>query len=226
MNQLESLLNAIASIRFCLNFFSLREALKCPIQIHYQVKVDIDKKASIIIKSPLKTGMIKIGFTGAQFIPKRSSFFIMKENSQISFENECEFGPGIIIYMEKGSQMIIGDHLYVNTNCTIRNTSKIVFEDHVGLGWNNFINTSEGHEISIDGKVKPYDGNILIRRCAWITSNCTINKNTEIGAFSIVGQHSIVNKKIEQDHVLIAGSPAKIIKTNVLRLDKQQFENS
>lgn len=107
---------------------------------------------------------------------------------------------------------------------SIRNTNKIIFEDHIGLCWNNFINTNDGHEISIDGKVKPYNGNILIKRCVWITSNCTINKNVEIGAFSIVGQHSIVNKKIEQDHVLIAGYPAKIVKTNVLRLDKQQYE--
>lgn len=224
MNIVERILNTIASIRFCLHFFTLKEALKRPIQIHYKVKTHIEKNALIQIKSPLKTNMVRIGFTGAEFLSKRQALFIMKEDSKIFFENECEFGPGIIIYMEKGSQMIIGDHLYANTNCTIRNTNRIVFEDHVGLGWNNFINTSDGHEISIDGKIKPHNGNILIRRCVWITSNCTINKNTEIGEFSIVGQHSIVNRKCEQDHVLIVGSPAKIVKSNVLRLDKKQYE--
>ncbi|MCH5311273.1 MAG: hypothetical protein J1E57_04870 [Prevotella sp.] len=224
MNVIERTLNAIASFRFCLYFFTLKDALKRPIQIHWKTKVCIEKNTSIEIKSPLKTNMVKIGFTGAEYISSRQAIFVMKEGSKIIFENECEFGPGVIIYMEKNSQMIIGDGLYANTNCTIRNTNRIVFEDHINIGWNSFINTSDGHEVSIDGFVKPHSGDIFIRRCVWITSNCTINKNTEIGAFSIVGQHSIVGKKFEQEHVLIAGCPAKVVKSNVLRLDKQQYE--
>jgi len=43
-----------------------------------------------------------------------------------------------------------------------------------------------------------------------------INKNTKISDDSIVGWGSIVTKKFEDKNIIIAGTPAKIVKRNIM----------
>ena len=51
-------------------------------------------------------------------------------------------------------------------------------------------------------------------------------KNTKISNNSIVGAGTIINKKFEDENVIIAGVPAKIIKKNVNwnRYDTEIYE--
>ena len=73
---------------------------------------------------------------------------------------------------------------------------------------------------------KPDTNSIEIGNHVWVGLNSTILKNTKISDNSIVGAGTIINKKFEDENVIIAGVPAKIIKKNVNwnRYDTEQFE--
>lgn len=58
-------------------------------------------------------------------------------------------------------------------------------------------------------------GSIFIGNHVWCGFNVIFLKNSSVGADSIVAAGSMINKNLDQSNSLIAGSPAKIIKSGV-----------
>lgn len=58
---------------------------------------------------------------------------------------------------------------------------------------------------------------VEIGRHVWIGKDVKIGKNVRIPDDCIIGWNSLVTKPFEQTNCIIAGSPAKIIKQNILR---------
>lgn len=219
MKIIERLLNTIASIRFCSHFFPLKTALKRPIQIHYKLQYNIKKGAKIVIDSPLKPNLIKIGMDNTQYIQAKNSIVHLESNSELHFSANAIFSRGICLWLEKGAKMNIGNNFYCNNNCTFRCTDKIILHDNVLLGWNIMLNTTDGHILEINGIPSLSSGTIEIGNHTWIASNTNINKNVIIAEECIVAQNSLVNKKFLTPHCMIAGIPAKVVRKNIKRLD-------
>ena len=63
----------------------------------------------------------------------------------------------------------------------------------------------------------PFGGpqDVILEDDVWIMSRVTILKGSYIAKGSAVAANSLVNKKFTQNNILIAGSPAKILKENI-----------
>jgi acetyltransferase-like isoleucine patch superfamily enzyme len=83
---------------------------------------------------------------------------------------------------------------------------------------NIFIRATDGHIITdkATGEIlnKPKHPVVIGKNC-WIGQNCLIAKNAVIPDNTIVGMGSVVTKLFKEEYTVIAGNPAKIIKTNV-----------
>jgi len=121
------------------------------------------------------------------------------------------------------------------TNSTIICREEIIFEDHIFLSWGCTICDHNFHSVDynerrndfkqvyddvINGRNVNYGKNwetvdskpVRICSDAWIGMNCTIMKGVTIGKGAIVGANSVVTKDVP-DFTIVAGNPAKIIKT-------------
>lgn len=58
--------------------------------------------------------------------------------------------------------------------------------------------------------------NIILKDNIWICENVTILNKTKISSNSVVALSSIVNSSFDKENVLIAGSPARIKKENIM----------
>lgn len=219
MNIVERLLNAIASVQFCLHFFPLKDALKRPIQIHHKLQFDIKSGAKIIIDTPLQSNLIKIGIDNTLYIQAKNSIIHLESDSVLHFSANAIFSKGICLWLEKGAKMNIGTNFFCNNNCTFRCTNQITLHDNVLFGWNIMLNTTDGHIVEIDGKTNKTSGFIEIGYHTWVASNTNISKNVNISRECVVAQCSLVNKSFHTSHCLIAGIPAKIVRKNLNRLD-------
>ncbi len=219
MNIIERTLNAIVSIRFCLHFFTLKEALKRPIQIHYGLNYKIETGAKIIIDAPLYSYMIKIGVDDTKYIQAKKSIIHLGKNSTLRFKSDAIFSKGISLWLEPDAEMNIGTGFFCNNNCTFRCSTNITLHDRALFGWNIMLNTTDGHVIETENKVKSMSGPITIGSHTWIASNSEISKNVTIAEECIIAQHSLINKSFLIPHCLIAGVPAKVVRENVSRLD-------
>lgn len=77
---------------------------------------------------------------------------------------------------------------------------------------------SDTHTITdASGKIINWGKFVEIGSHVWIGTGVTILKNTKIPSGTIVGAHSVVSGcKIKEENCIIAGSPAKVVKTNVI----------
>lgn len=66
-----------------------------------------------------------------------------------------------------------------------------------------------------DGKCINHAESIEIGNHVWIGMDVSISKGAQIADNSVIGQKALVTKAFKEQNVMIAGVPARIIKTNI-----------
>jgi acetyltransferase-like isoleucine patch superfamily enzyme len=123
-------------------------------------------------------------------------------------ESTAVFPP---LYINVGKHLKIGKNVFINFDCTFLALGGITIEDNVFIAPKVSL-LSEGHPISPEDRHSLIPGHIHIKRNAWIGANATILPGVTIGENSIVAAGAIVSKDVP-DNVIVAGIPAKIVKT-------------
>ena len=118
--------------------------------------------------------------------------FIWGDNSTTSWYGECHL-------IEENSKVIIGND--------------VMFAGHVTLF------ASDAHAIfDIETKkcINKQQKELKIGNHVWVATGAFFTKNAYIPDNCIVGARSVVTKKFIEQHTIIAGNPAKVIKNNVI----------
>lgn len=143
-----------------------------------------------------------------------------------SFGEGSEIRP--YVFVTGGRNIYIGRNVVVRPFTNLRASGRdgegrIIIEDEVLLGPNLFI-TANRHlyddvlcPVQCQGYEAPRD--VCIRYGAWIGAGATLLAGVTVGRNSVVGAGSVVTKDVE-DHTVVAGCPARIIR----RLDASRME--
>ncbi len=118
------------------------------------------------------------------------------DNSEIKISKDCAFRHPELVCMEDNANITIGE------NC--------LFAHHVML------RTSDAHSIldNISKKRLNHAKDIHIGDHVWLADNTTILKGVTVGNNSVVATRSLVTKDVP-DNSIVAGVPAKVIKSNI-----------
>jgi acetyltransferase-like isoleucine patch superfamily enzyme len=115
------------------------------------------------------------------------------------------------IHINYGKHITIGKNVFVNFDCVFLALGGITIEDDVLIGPKVSLIT-ESHPLDPQQRngliVKP----IHIKKNAWIGANATILAGVTIGENSVVAAGAVVSKDVP-DNAIVAGIPAKVIKT-------------
>lgn len=123
---------------------------------------------------------------------------------ELTSGSEVKIGAGstfnnIFLFAGKNSKIIIGEDCMFSWNCSLLNHDFHTILDK---------NTGE----ILNSKVNE----IHIGKHTWVGYGATFFKNVKIMENSIVGMNSfVINSKFDEPNVIIAGSPAKVIKHNI-----------
>lgn len=170
-------------------------------------------------------------------IPKNSkiSVHIYGNNNKVIIENSC-YVPSFTIY--------IGTSDGVQTdNCTVHigknfsaaggfiricedNTVCEIGEDCM-FSSNISMWCSDTHTITYDGKCANVGKFITLGKHVWVGYGVTMLKNTIVSDNSIIGAGAVVGGKFNERGVIIAGNPAKVVKSGInwdRRRPKQYIE--
>lgn len=131
------------------------------------------------------------------------------------FINKCgkNFQIANNVYLKNLLNLEIGDNVFVGNNSMILGSGKIIIEDEVLIGPNVVIISGSHTKMNKSYRYgKANIGKIHLKKGCWVTSNCTIVKDSQLPEGSVLGANSILNKVFDIEEGLYAGSPAKFIK--------------
>lgn len=134
------------------------------------------------------------------------------------------YGRSIIVTRAPGAKIVIGNNVGIS-GATIYARKGIYIGDNTAIGGNCKILDNDFHPIEAEERIKllkdPHGGNtiesipskeIYIGRNCFIGCNTIILKGTKLGDNCVVGAGAVVSGDF-RDNCVIAGNPAKIIKT-------------
>lgn len=114
-------------------------------------------------------------------------------------------------YTEFGLNIQVGNKVFINSGCTFQDQGGIYIKNNVLIGHNVTLVTLN-HDLNPHKRGNLYPKKILINDNVWIGSGATILPGVEIGEGTIVAAGAVVTKDVPPN-VIVAGIPAKIIKT-------------
>ncbi|VAW12789.1 hypothetical protein MNBD_BACTEROID03-195 [hydrothermal vent metagenome] len=158
------------------------------------------------------------------------NIYIQGSRNRILLSNNVSFNRGGALWIEdEYCELIIGEHTtFEDTHIAVTEpNSKITIGSDCMFANDIDVRTGDSHSIfdAQTNKKINYAQNIAIADHVWVGSHVSILKGSKILSNSIVATRSVVTKKFDQEGVLLAGTPAKIIKDNITWKRERTYEN-
>jgi acetyltransferase-like isoleucine patch superfamily enzyme len=159
-------------------------------------------------KSMIRVGKSKVARTACLDVEKGGS---------ISIGDDCEIRHHAVLEVSGryNGTIEIGNHSVIGVGNWLQGSGSIKIGNDVIIGpYVAIVSTNHSYEdVGTPVAQQPLKtGEVVIEDDVWIGAHCTIALNVRIGAHSIIGAHSFVNKDVPPFSVVV-GSPAKVIKS-------------
>ena len=189
----------------------LRVFKPCMYVVHPQAVVEIEKYLNFNRQWDDKRTM-RNQIAGSLFVG---------ENARLCVD-AFDVYAGSRINVNAGAKLVLGGG-YMNHDGVIDCFDSITIGHQVVISERVVIRDSDNHTIITNSKenedstlngVKPVSAPIVIQDYVWVGMNTIVLKGVTIGEGAVVAAGSVVNKDVPP-HCLVAGVPAKVIKTDV-----------
>jgi len=152
----------------------------------------------------IKSNGIRIG--------KRVSVSKPHKNTKVLLGNNSFLYDSVNLYLDQeNASIIIGNNSYINRRSEICCKKSVEIGNDCAISWDVVITDSDYHNFMSSESTK----SVVIGNHVWIGAKSIILKGVNIGDGAVIAAGSVVNKDVPPN-VLVAGSPAKIIKQNVV----------
>lgn len=180
----------------------------CVYSIHPTACITVEKYLNFN-KSWDSQRMIRNKLAGSLFVAENASLEV----------DSFDVYAGSRINVNSGAKLTLGSG-YLNHDCVIDCFESITVGHRVVISERVVLRDSDNHTVcALGDSVESFGGKaitapIVLEDNVWIGMNVTILKGVTIGEGSIVAAGSVVTKDVPP-HCLVAGVPAKVIKTGV-----------
>ena len=177
----------------------------------------INKRKSYVCIHPSALVELEGTVTLYEAMPSKNCInagLILKENTKLDVCGHFKvyYGTEICVYPNGELSLKTG---YINAGSQIRCMEKITIGSQCAIGRNVMIMDFDAHKIHYEsGEQNLITAPVFIGNHVWIGAGATILKGVTIGDGAVVGASSVVTQDVES-HTIVAGNPARVIKTNI-----------
>lgn len=156
---------------------------------------------------------LKINQCG-RFLQARKHIRIIRNNGFIELGDTVKIFSGVKLSVygtDHRAMLKIGSHVSIGDRTEIHCGKNIAIGDHCVIAWDVVILDHDYHRLNSPTQVhKP----VRIEDHVWIGCRAIILKGVRIGKGSVVAAGSVVTRDVPEN-TLVAGNPAKIVKTDI-----------
>ena len=171
-------------------------------------RVYINGAANITVNGNLKIGLFYVGFM------HKNDLAYLNISGKLNFKGNYSIAKGCRVDIGKHAVVNIGNNGYMSANVLMVVMNGLTIGDNCSIGWNTQFLDEDFHTLDYPEK-KSADNNIVVGNNVWIGCNCFIYKGSRIPDGSVVAAYSIVKGVFNEDNVLLAGNPARLVKRNI-----------
>lgn len=190
-------------------------------QINGSIKIKFQKhkNGKLIIKSKL---ILEKWLNGDGCIS-----VIISDGAKCIVENDFLLGQGIKIYLSCNALLVLKGK-EVESASGITANSVLMVNEYLEIGkdciiaWDTFITDCDWH--GIEGKVATKKTEIGDH--TWVGVGAKVLKGAIVNRNSIITSHSVVLDGDYPENVMIGGSPAKVLKTNIPHWRREMFNDN
>lgn len=156
---------------------------------------------------------LKINKCG-RFLQACKNIRILRKNCFIEFGDLVKIFPGVKLSVcgtDHRAVLKIGNHVSIGDRTEIHCGKEISIGDHCLIAWDVMIMDRDYHKFN--SQVLVYKA-VHIEDHVWIGCRAMILKGVQIGRGSVVAAGSVVTCDVPEN-TLVAGNPAKIVKTDI-----------
>lgn len=217
---LEKILSIPKSFWVSLHFFSFKDAVRLPVLVRYNAKIQSLKGTVEIASSGgVRTAILSIGFGSVGIYDKKYSRTIVTIKGAVILKGKTTLGHGSVLSVQEGAIVTFGKNFCNTAEGKIVCKKKITFGDNVVTSWETLIMDTDWHSIqnTKTSEIYPDTKEIFIGNNVWICTRSVILKGSVIPDGCIVGANTLCCSRFSETESVIAGNPARICKSNVTK---------
>jgi len=219
----------LKSIYLNFRLLPFNQAIKLPIIVSRVTTLE-SLSGRVYFQTKPSLGIMKFGFNHSDFYSWRARYTIIKIDGNVYAGDFSQFGVGCSFVVDEGA------NLYLGNNFSIGGFSKIICRKKISVGdnfrgaWEVQMFDTNFHYIKNieDGSVTRREHEVVLGANNWMGNRTSVMPGTKTNDFFIAASNSLCNKDystIVPKYSLVAGSPAKLLKTNVVRVvDREERE--
>lgn len=198
-----------------------KQAIKLPIIVIGKLILD-SHKGMIVFECPVKFGLVLIG-KDIDNMPIATNSSRLMVDGILIFKGKCIINHSSNVVVWSDGIMTIGKYVIIASGVLLKSAHSVYIGDYTRLASGCFVMDTNAHAIkdTITGYIKRIFNDIKIGDCCWLAMNTSVTAGTKIPNYSISARNSVLNKDYSiagNIGCFLAGSPAKILKTNVQRI--------
>ena len=160
-------------------------------------------------------GLLKIGVDFTDITHPDDKTWL-RLDGRMSVGSRCKIGRGSRVHVGKRATLTWGDGVWTNARVLIHISQGLTVGDDCLLGWDSQFVDDNFHEVSYPGSApEPTAKPIHIGNRVWVGNRVIVGRGVEIADGCVVAAGSVVTKAFPEPHCLIAGVPARVIRTGI-----------
>ncbi|MBL0882570.1 MAG: acyltransferase [Chitinophagaceae bacterium] len=188
------------TIYFNFKYLPWRQAIRFPFWV--SSKTYLRKTSGVItINSPIRTGMIRIGYGDISIFDKKRSRSIWDVRGKVIFGGDADIGHGSKITVGETGELWLGNNFSITAESTILAFKKILFGNDCLLSWDILIMDSDFHHIKNEkAEIENPPAEIIIGNQVWIGCRSLILKGSIIPNGCVIAANSLINKALSGEN--------------------------
>lgn len=217
--------NPIATVYLNFRCLKLKQACKLPIAVFGRPKF-LELGGKIEILGSCRRGMVRLNCTHPAAPSFQGCNAELGIRGTMIFHGNGQIDTGTKIFINSGGVLEFGHGFKVCDMVNIGCYGRIVVGDMTWIVHRCQVFDTNYHFIAniVDGVIPSTISPVHIGNNCWICNSTTIMGGAEIPDFTIVGSNSLINKPLNiPSYSLVAGTPAKLIKTGLRKIESIPF---